>query len=93
MGSYELVVILQPKLKKEEKEKVLADVKKWVKDGKGKVGKEKEWGVKEFTYPINKQKEGLYYLFEVEGGESVNKALQENAQLENKILRYLLIRK
>jgi small subunit ribosomal protein S6 len=96
MAKYELTVVLEPGLKKEAKDKLVKKIKSWVKagnaGGQGKVLSEKEWGMRDLSYPINKYSEALYYLFDLEAEGNLEEALQEKAALESRVLRYLLVR-
>lgn len=97
MRGYELTLILKAEL---PTDKVLAKIKKIIADTGGKVGEVTEWGKREFSYPIKKpaspaggQKEGVYYLLnlELEGKEA--KKIEEKLKLEEAVLRHLLVRK
>lgn len=92
MKNYELIVILEPKLKKDEKDKILKKLKDLIKENKGEVKKESEWGIRTFAYPINKNKEGFYYFLELKAKGDLSRVLKPQIELEKKILRYLLIR-
>lgn len=91
MISYELVVIFRPEIDSEEKEKLLQSIKK-ILSPSGKIESEKEWGKKELAYPIEKQRMGFFYLltFKAEPAQAAN--LSKKLNLEEKIIRYLLIR-
>lgn len=93
MGNYELTVMLDPRLNKEQKDKILAKIKTWIKQSKGKVTDEAEWGIRALAYPIDKFKEAFYCLFTLETEGNLDKILQEKVELESEILRYLLVRK
>ena len=92
MAKYELTFILEPGLKKTQKDKVLQRIKDWFTKGKVKVLEETEWGMRSLAYPIRKFQEGFYYFFVLETTGNFAKILQEGVELENKILRYLLVR-
>lgn len=93
MRSYELTLILNAGLPKADQEKTLTKIKKIIDDSGGKVGKIEEWGKRQLSYPIKKQKEGVYLLLtlELEGKEA--KKIEEKLKLEEAVLRHLLIRK
>lgn len=93
MRSYELTLIFPSSLDEAGQEKILTKIKKIITDAGGKIGKIDEWGKRQLTYPIKKQKEGVYFLLnlELEGKEA--KQIEEKLKLEEVILRHLLIRK
>ena len=89
MRKYRLVLILKSDLKKEEKEKLLVDVKKW----SGKIEKEKvtDLGEKKFAYTIKKHLKGDYVLVEFEA-DSVSTEFDNKLRVHSDILRHLLVR-
>lgn len=89
---YELTVLLEAGLKKKEKEDLLKKIKSWVESAKGKVIEQDEWGVRETAYPLQGKAEALYYFFIVEAEEDLNKILAEQADLEDKLLRFLVVK-
>lgn len=90
-SNYELVVVFEPEIKAEEKEKLLNDIKKTIAD-KGKLLKEEDWGKKELAYPIKKQRIGLFCWFSFEGEAALPGELEKKLKLEDKIIRYLVVR-
>ncbi len=93
MKNYELVIVLDGKATAAKKKAVIEKVEKLVKDVKGKVGKIKDWGVKELEYEINKSSSGVFLIFPLElTGSSVND-FSGKLKLEEDIIRYLVVRK
>ena len=87
--NYELVFIVNPVLSKDELKKTNAKFVKFIKDNKGKIIHEEEWGIKQLAYPIKHKTTGAYYLiqFELEG-DLINKFETEFNRDEN-VLRYV----
>ena len=90
---YELVVILDPDIKAEEKEKLLAKIKKSVTDAEGKVLETKEWGKKELSYPLAKKTAGLFYLLELSAPSEKMSSIRQKLQVDDSILKFLVISK
>lgn len=86
-----MTLVLKPDLKKESREKLLKELKKWL--GKGKILSSKEWGKKELSYPIKKEKEGEYLFLEIEMTPEKGGEIEKKLRLEEEILRHLLLRK
>lgn len=59
----------------------------------GKVMKEDFWGLRDLAYPIKRQTKGFYAHFELETAPKNVKGIDKTLQLEENILRYLLIRR
>jgi small subunit ribosomal protein S6 len=93
MQSYELTIILPGDVSSAKKKATQESVEKIVKVLKGKVGKVEDWGKKEFAYEIKKNTSGVYLHFPLELGEEAIKALPQKLNLEEGIIRYLLVRK
>lgn len=90
MRSYELVLVLKSDLAEADKKKVLENVKSYLTNLK--ISKQEEWGVKDLSYQIKKQKEGLYVKLELEG-ENIPLDLEKKLITSDNILRHLLLRK
>jgi len=88
-SNYELVVVFEPEIKAEEKEKLLTGLKKTITE-KGKILKEEDWGKKELAYPIKKQRSGLFCWFSFEAESDLPQTLEKKTKLEEKIIRFLL---
>lgn len=93
MNLYYLTLILKPDLEEKEQKELLDQVKKKMLGEDGKIEKEDMWGVREFAYPIKRQKKGYYTHFEFQSDPKVIKGLDKNLKLEEDILRYLLVRR
>lgn len=93
MENYELTVVLSGNTTAAKKKNAQEAIAKIVKIIGGKVGKVEEWGKKELAYDIAKNDSGifLHYNLELEG-EAV-KMLPQKFNLEENIIRYLLVRK
>ena len=94
MRDYELTFIVSAGLGDKDRKAVLDNVVKWIEGGKkGKVEKEEDWGVKKLAYPIEKEREGRYFCWQIKIEPSVLAGLKEKMKLEENIIRYLLIKK
>lgn len=93
MRDYELVLVIDPELSGEDQKKLLAKVQKIVEDLKGKVEKKDEWGRKELAYPIKKKNLGYYFLLAIKLPPEAPAQVDKKLKLEEKIIRYLLVKK
>lgn len=89
LRKYRLVLILKSELKKEGKEKLVAQVIAW--GGKTANNKITELGEKKFTYPIRGVLKGDYVLVEFES-DSVSSELESKVKINSDVLRHLLVR-
>ena len=93
MNSYLLTLVLKPDLEEKMRKEFLDGVVKKLVGEAGKVEKEDLWGNKDLAYPIKRQTKGFYAHFEIEADPKNAKGLDKLLQLEEDILRYLLIRR
>ena len=89
-NKYELLVIIHPE---KDSSKVISQIEKLLKKFGGKVETKDEWGMRQFSYPINKQNKGYYVLFIVEIEPAQIKLLNEALRLEEEILRQIIARR
>jgi len=91
--NYELTVLLPEKVTAAKKKSEIEKLEKLIKVFGGKVIKNEDWGEKQFTYPIKKNISGSYLYFEIELPEEGAKNLPSKLNLDEGVLRHLLIRK
>jgi ribosomal protein S6 len=92
MSKYELTVVIAGKSTPAKKKSVKASIEKLIKTFKGKIEKHDDWGEIELAYPIMKNDSGsfMHFVVELEGNSS--SLLIQKLNLEEEILRYLLVR-
>jgi small subunit ribosomal protein S6 len=92
MTKYEIMFIVKATMEKEEVSKTAEAMKNIITDGKGKVLEFKELGEKKFAYPIKKEKNGYYFLMQVEASSEVEAEFNRKALLDENVLRHLIIK-
>ena len=93
MRKYELVLILDAHLGNEAKEEICKEVRDIVQKQGGKVINSQVWLEKHrMTFEIKKCKDGAYYLINYEGDPSVNAKIESVLRLNEKILRYAVLK-
>ncbi|HUV46523.1 MAG TPA: 30S ribosomal protein S6 [Candidatus Bathyarchaeia archaeon] len=93
MRPYELVFVLKPDLKSGEEKRQQEKIVKLTESLEGKVKKQEVWGERQLAYPIQKFEKGVYVKFELELPEKNIREWDKKMKLEEKIIRYLLIRR
>ncbi|HSV94681.1 MAG TPA: 30S ribosomal protein S6 [Spirochaetia bacterium] len=92
MGStnkYELVVIYPVSENEIGAEKAITEK---CKKRALKVTEVDKWGTKTMAYEIKKQSRGYYLKLSIEGAPTAANELERDLQMDDKLLRYLLIR-
>lgn len=85
-------MIFSSKLSAEEQKKIISKIEKTIQDAKGKVISLEEWGKKTLSYPIKKNIDGIYWLLKINVEPSTAVVLNNMLKLEDKIIRYMLIK-
>lgn len=91
MRLYELVLVFKSSLAEEKRKKLVESIKTLLKDFK--TTKEEEWGQKELSYPIKKEKSGFYLYYAFEGEKAVPNDIEKKFLINEDILRHLLLRR
>lgn len=86
MGLYELAVLVR-------KEADLESVKELLNGAEAKVEKENNWGKRDLAYPIGKDTSAFYYFLDVTIDPSKIKELKTKMNFDERVLRYLLLKK
>lgn len=92
MRAYELVLVTKTTLGETELKKLLETVQKWLGEAKTSVEK---LGKKTLAYPIKKEREGVYVSLTIDykNGTVIPADLDKKLQIEDNLLRHLLIRR
>lgn len=90
MRKYELVCLIQPDLDEAAFNGVLDRVTGWVADSGGTVDKVDIWGKRRLAYPIRKQREGNYVLFNLSMDTTATSGLEQNLRYTEAVMRHML---
>lgn len=93
MRSYELTIVLPGGTTSAKKKSMLEKTKKMISSLKGKVGKVDDWGELDLAYSIAEKDTGIFLLFNLELEAEAAKEIDSKLNLEEGIVRYLLVRK
>lgn len=89
MKKYEIMYILKAELEENARKDEIAKLQKVIEDEKAKVTDTKEWGVRDFAYPIKEQSKGYYVILKI-NAESALKEFPRVARFDQNVLRYLI---
>lgn len=93
MNLYYLTLVIKGELEEKDRKDLLDSAVKKLVGSDGKIVKEDLWGARPLAYTIKRQTKGYYAHFEVEADPKEAKGLDKSLELEEDVLRYLLIRK
>lgn len=92
MNHYEGMFILKPDLDKDSLDKLLSQAKELIEKNKGSIDQIKEWGKQKLAYPIEKYKEGVYYLLDFHIVPEAITKIRSVFSLNESILRILIVK-
>ena len=90
MRNYELVCIFQPELDETAFKGAIERVSGWITEAGGSVEKMEVWGRRRLSYPIHKQIEGQYVLYNVSLDPKTATGLERNIRYLETVLRHML---
>ncbi len=92
MNKYEMMFIVNSTLEQNAISDVAELIKSTIEKSKGKILEVKEMGQRELAYEIKKHKNGYYYLLTFEAKEDVIEKINHIANVNENILRYLVLK-
>lgn len=95
MRDYEVVVVLKSDLEDQARAELLERIEGWLKgaqDGEAQLAAD-HWGKRQLAYPIKKQTEGYYILYNVQLDPGRINEIERNMLYVDDILRHLVVRK
>lgn len=93
MAKYEMMLIVDPSLTKEDNGALLWELKELFKENSVKIEKEDIWWDKKLAYKINNSERGFYILLDLEMDGKLIKELSKTINLNKNIWRYMFVRK
>ncbi|MEL6568117.1 MAG: 30S ribosomal protein S6 [Pseudomonadota bacterium] len=92
MPYYEHVVIARPDISPAQAETLTEELAEFLRDKGAKVSKTEYWGLRNLSYPINKQRKGHYSLLNVDGPANAIHEIERRHRISDDVMRYLTIR-
>jgi small subunit ribosomal protein S6 len=90
MKKYEIMYILKADLDEAARKNEISKLQGILESQKAKVTDVKEWGVKDFAYPMNKQTKGYYVVLKVSADAEGLREWDRLAKLNNNVIRHLI---
>jgi small subunit ribosomal protein S6 len=90
MRNYELVCIFQPELDETAFNAAVKRVSDWITETGGSVDKLEVWGRRRLAYPIRKQIEGQYVLYNISLDPKTVSGLERNIRYLETVMRHML---
>ena len=92
MNKYESIIIVDPKVDEAGLKALEEKYTKMINEN-GKVESVENMGLKKLAYPINKNEEATYLLFNFEAEPSFITELERNYRITDDIIKFIVVRK
>jgi small subunit ribosomal protein S6 len=92
MQNYEAMVIVDARLEEGDIQKAVDRFAKSITDNGGAVTKIDRWGVRRFTYEINHQHDGYYFVADFQAPESTIDTLKRTLLISDEFIRGKIVR-
>ena len=90
MGKYEIMYILIPTLEEEARKAGIEKLHGILTAQKCQIKEVREWGLREFAYPMKKLTKGYYVIIKVNGEPAGLNEFSRLAKLDNNVVRFLI---
>jgi len=92
MNSYEHTFIAKQDLSESQIKKIIEKYEGIISNTQGKILKAENWGLRNLSYEISRNKKGIYYHIKFEGAGETIKKLEEAENIDESIIRFLTIK-
>lgn len=93
MKNYELMIILNPEIAEEERNKSLEKIKSFLTSNWWQLKKEDLWWERKLAYKINSSDKWFYVLFEIEMEPNFISDFTKEINLDKNIWRHIFVKK
>jgi small subunit ribosomal protein S6 len=89
---YEVIYILDPNTSADDSQAIAAKIEQIVADSKGTLGKKEEWGKRRLAYLVKKQREGIYWFFQILVDAATIAEISRNLRLFEKVIKFMVVK-
>jgi len=92
MNCYEHTIIIKQDIPENQIKLLVDKYQNLIKNNSGKIIKTEDWGLKNFSQPIKKNKKGFYFHIKFEGIGKTIDVLEKNENIDQMLIRFLTIK-
>jgi small subunit ribosomal protein S6 len=92
MAFYEHVLISRPDISPAQVESLIEELSEFLKKNGATVSRTEYWGLRNLSYPINKQRKGHYSLLNIDGPAEAIAELERRQRISDDTIRYMTVR-
>jgi len=89
---YETLVLIHPDQGEPGSKEITARIRTLIEEQGGRISQVQEWGLRDLTYVIAKQKRAFYVLFEYRGTPAGLLETERNLKLMEPVMRFVSVR-
>ena len=89
---YETLVLLHPELGEPAAKELAGRIQTLIQEQGGSISQVQEWGLRELTYLLAKQRRAFYVLFEYRATPKAVLEVERNLKLMEQVLRFVSVR-
>jgi small subunit ribosomal protein S6 len=91
MRNYEMIFIVRPDVADEDVQKLITQMESVVASAGGKVEKVEKMGRRRLAYRVERQREGFYVLFYVQGTGDTVREFERRLKVTDTVIKYLTV--
>jgi small subunit ribosomal protein S6 len=92
MRRYEVIFIVRPDLPDEEIEKLVGHMETFATEAGGKIEKVEKMGRRRLAYRVERQREGFFILFVLEGSGDTVRELERRLKVTDNVIKFMTVR-
>lgn len=92
MRNYEVAYIASPDLDEESLAELQGQISGWIEAAGGEIVEVDRWGRRKLAYPIQDHRDGHYYFIYAQMPTSGPAAVEQDLQVSESVLRYMVVR-
>ena len=92
MAFYEHVLISRPDISPAQVESLIEELSEFLKKNGATVSRTEYWGLRNLSYPINKQRKGHYSLLNIDGPAEAIAELERRQRISDDTIRYMTVK-
>ncbi|OAG27644.1 30S ribosomal protein S6 [Thermodesulfatator autotrophicus] len=91
LRKYETLFVIHPD-HLDAKDEIVEKVSQIIQQDGGEVLKQDDWGLRKLAYPIEKKRQGYYYLMEFAAPAQTPPKLEQNFRIDERIIRFIVVK-
>ena len=92
MNCYEHTIITKQDLAEKQAKSLLSKYEDVIKKNSGKIVKTEDWGLRNLSYIIKKNRKGYYFHIKLEGEGKTIQELEKAERIDNDLIRFLTVK-